>query len=265
MDTFTMNPSEVGADQPWSAVDRRIAAAEARLQPDLLRELVGELQAEDTGSFWARYYRALARFRLAGMPGLERDAAKRLLEQALADLDRAAEHPRAEGERLILRSCVAGQLVGHTTMLRARPGWIAEQALRQAERLCPRQPRLWLARAAAALSMARPGGSDAAQAVQELQAAAHALPGWAQPAAAAAHPSWGRSDALMLLAQHHHRQGDLRQAALVYRLALDDNPALCAAQRGWAAVAGTANTLGGTSGAASIGPAGHPRPQDPRA
>ena len=199
-----------------SALDRGRALLDAGTAAGSLdslrqsRAVLGVAAAGDGApAAWARYYQAVADYRIAyALWGSDAPAAVRHAEQgaalvaALADDGRSSDAMKAEAHAL--HATLLGAQMGLDPTRSASLGPRAQAATAASLRLAPENPRVLLMSAASLLSTPAEWGGDPTLATRQLQAAA----GRFAPAADPLAPTWGEGDVHAWLALAHLMAND---------------------------------------------------------
>ncbi len=193
---------------------RALDAATLDGSPDALQGARAALQlaaASDGPSGWAVYYTALADYRLAyALWGADAERAGQhaaLGADALADLRRRADSDDLRAEAAALQSGLLGARIGLDPSLGMPLGQASQQAMAEATRLAPGNPRVQFFQAATLLSTPPEWGGDPERATELLEAATATFETATDPADPMA-PTWGHADAAAWLGLAHLMRGD---------------------------------------------------------
>ena len=210
------------ADAQGSALDQGRALLDAGTAAGSLdslrqsRAVLGVAAAgDDATAAWARYYQAVADYRIAyALWGSDAPAAVQHAEQgaalasALANSDRSSDALKAEAHALL--ATLLGAQMGLDPSRASSLGPRAQAATAASLRLAPENPRVLLLSAASLLSTPAEWGGDPALATRQLQAAADLFAPPADPLA----PTWGQGDVHAWLALAHLMADDADAARL---------------------------------------------------
>lgn len=167
-------------------------------------------------SAWGRYYAALARFFAIPVLGGDHHRTLELAKSGLSLLDAMLVQTREqELEKLILDGCICGHIARVGGVIdRARYGFRALGAVRQAYKMAASHPRAVYVYASTAYAVARPYSRDAEEAFELLQRSQYLFE---QPSFADTLPTWGHLNVLLYLAEVHLQRYEIAQAQQVAR------------------------------------------------
>jgi tetratricopeptide (TPR) repeat protein len=177
-----------------------------------------------------RYHLAHAQYRLGIVDEIKHArGAKAALESCVDELKPLLAQDVNSVESLALQSACYWRLAHleklEAMLLRSQ----AESRLRDAYRLAPRNPRVVFLMAADAISRAKPGSKDYAQALEQLELAAHLFE--ATSATSIEVPGWGHAEAYLEVGRQLEARGDVLGARNWIEKALIVAPDYKAAQR----------------------------------
>jgi tetratricopeptide (TPR) repeat protein len=162
---------------------------------------------------WLEHYLGFAHFRASNVADgmgdeqksrMHLDQAERALERSLAERQIAESHA-------VLSAAIGQRIHGVISGMRLGPR--AEKALARALELAPRNPRVWVIRAGAALYRPRLFGGSAQRAEEYARTAISLLTG---DTVAAPGPRWGEGDAYTFLGLALAAQGKYADARAAY-------------------------------------------------
>jgi hypothetical protein len=196
---------------------------------NLIQELSTQVKA-DGGDASLRYHLAHAQYRRGLLAGVK-DA--RQAESAYGDcidqLKAVLSQDVKSAEALILQSACYGELAGYRTLeavlLRSR----ADERLKAALALDPRNPRAVLLASLDGLRQAKPGSAERQRAFAQLQLAVQLFD--ASSATSIDTPGWGHAEAYLALGRELQSRGDLLGARNSIEKSLIVAPDYKAAQR----------------------------------
>ncbi|WP_420454098.1 hypothetical protein [Rubrivirga sp.] len=211
-------PAAAQSDDLLSQGRRALDAATLDGSVDALQGARAALQlaaAGDGPAGWATYYTALADFRLSyALWGNDPDRASEhaaLGADALADLRRRADSDDLRAEAAALQSGLLGARIGLDPSLGMQLGQASQQAMAEAARLAPGNPRVQFFQAATLLNTPPEWGGDPERAVELLASAVATFEAAGDPGDPAA-PTWGHADAAAWLGLAHLMRGDAKAA-----------------------------------------------------
>lgn len=209
---------EVAELTPQSDVARWVQLESAIMQAYFARDVQAFqswIQFDFTDdSAWGRYYAALAGFFAIPVLGGGHERTRELAGAALSVLDTMPMQSREqELEKLILDGCLCGHLARVAGVIdRARYGYRASSAVRQAYKMAATHPRTVYVYASAAYATARPFSRDADEALALLHRSQYLFE---QTSLADPLPNWGYLNVLLYLVEVHLRRREIIQAQQV--------------------------------------------------
>jgi tetratricopeptide (TPR) repeat protein len=143
-----------------------------------------------------------------------------LFEQAKALLERSLNtHPLAETHMLL--SMIDGRLIASDPSRGMELGLASQMATREALKLGPMNPRVWLLRGEGSFFTPAEYGGGLPAAEEQLK---RAIDLFAKDSPKPGEPSWGKAEAYVWLGQVYEKQGDKAKAAESYRTAVELSP-----------------------------------------
>jgi tetratricopeptide (TPR) repeat protein len=173
---------------------------------NLIQDLTTQLKA-DSGDASLRYHLAHAQYRHGLLEGARNGhEAESALADCIDQLKPLISQDVKSVEAMVLQSACYSSLAGHrrleSVVLRSR----ADERLKTALKLAPRNPRAVFLSAAEGLNQAKPGSADAARAFAQLELAVKIFD--ASSATSIDTPGWGHAEAYLALGKELQSRGD---------------------------------------------------------
>jgi tetratricopeptide (TPR) repeat protein len=196
---------------------------------NLIQELTTQVKA-DAGNASLRYHLAHAQYRRASLvDGANPHEAEAAFADCVDELKPVLSQDVKSVEALVLQSACYAGVANHrnieAVLLRSR----ADDRLKAALKLAPRNPRAVYLASMAALNRAPPGTVERQQAFSQLQLAAQLFD--ASSATSIDTPGWGHAEAYLALGRELQARGDLLGARNWIEKSLIAAPDYKAAQR----------------------------------
>jgi Flp pilus assembly protein TadD len=203
----------------WStAVEHMVSATRGGGNTNALRAVREELKtAEAPSPAMLHYARGYVARTLAVSPGVSADERKQLIEDAVAQLERAVQLEPRNAEAHALLGATYGVLISVAPMRGMELGRKANDSLARAMELAPHNPRVHLLHGTSAFHRPVLFGGGAERAEPHLR---KALSLFANEPAAKPWPNWGRYEAHLYLGMSLEKQQHLALARQQYEQAL---------------------------------------------
>ena len=213
---IAMGRADLRAGENLADLDRMMAARAAfeRATADAGREA------------WARYYAALADFRIANyLLGREegaKDRASGHLESAVENLKPLIDRDEQAAEACALLSSVYGRQISLSPLKAMLLGPRSGRAMEKAERLAPDNPRVVLAAAMSDFNTPKMWGGDKERAMEGFRKAAALFA--EQKPAGPLHPVWGHGEVHAWIGLAHLDRDERAEAKAAFEKALEIEP-----------------------------------------